>query len=232
MKRLINNLGVMFTAMVLVLPFAHAQKTPFKGTIIYDITTQGEIPEMAKSMMPTVMTYRFSTEKQSMALNFPMAQQKTIFDPVAKTAKILMNVVGQKIVLTQTSTDIEQMRKQEGETIGVKETTETKTIAGFLCKKTVITKKTTDGKEKSSDIYFTEAIDASAFKVFNPFPEIKGFPLEFSMKSGPMEFKVMARTITKETPPASEFEVGSDYLPMSVGDLQKFFGNAGSLLGK
>jgi len=232
MIRLINVFAVMFTSMVLMMPLAHAQKTAFKGTIIYDITTEGQMPDMAKSMMPTVMTYRFTTEKQSMSLNFPMAQQKTIFDPAAKTAKILMNVVGQKIVLTQTSADVEQMRKQEGETIGVKETNETKTIAGYLCKKTVITKKTMDGKEKSSNIYFTEAIDASSFKVFNPFPEIKGFPLEFSMKSGSMEFKVLARTITKETPPASEFEIGSDYMPMSVADLQKFFGNAGSLLGK
>src|ERR1035437_5435515 len=107
MTRLINVFAVMFTSMVLMMPFAHAQKTAFKGTIIYDITTEGQMPDMAKSMMPTVMTYRFTTDKQSMALNFPMAQQKTIFDPAAKTAKILMNVVGQKIVLTQTSADVE-----------------------------------------------------------------------------------------------------------------------------
>lgn len=220
------------TAMVLMMPIANAQKTPFKGTVVFDISSLGNLPEMAKSMMPTVMTYKYSTEKQSMALNFPMGAQKTIFDPATKTARILMNVIGQKLVINQTVAELEQLRKQEGETIGVKETNETKTIAGYLCKKTVLTKKTKDGKENISNIYFTEAIDVSAFKIFNAFPEIKGFPLEFSMKSGPVEFKVLARTITKESIPASEFEVSSDYKVMTVAELQKFFGNAGSLLGK
>jgi hypothetical protein len=222
----------MFSAMVLMMPIANAQKTPFRGTIIFDVTAVGNLPEMTKTMMPTVMTYKYSTDKQSMALNFAMGDQKTIFDPATKTVRILMNVIGQKIVINQTAAELDQLRKQEGETIGVKETNDTKTIAGYLCKKTVLTKKTKDGKENISNIYFTDAIDVSKFKSFNPFPEINGFPLDFSMKSGAVEFKVVARTITKETIPASEFEVSPDYKLMTVADLQKFLGGAGSLLGK
>jgi len=217
--------------MVLMIPVAHAQHSTFVGTIVFDVKAEGNLPDLAKTMMPTTLTYRTSVAKQSMALNFPIAEQKTIFDPATKSAKILMNVLGQKIVINQTSADLDQLRKQEGETIGVKETSETKTIAGYLCKKTVITRKTKDGTENNADIYFTEAIDASSFNVFNAFPEIKGFPLEFSMKSGPMEFKVTAHTITKEKIPASEFEVSADYKVMTVADIQKLFGGAGSLLG-
>lgn len=232
MTRIINIFTVMFTAMALMTPIAHAEKPGFTGTIIYDVSAQGNIPDIAKSMMPTVMTYQFSTDKQSMALNFQMAQQKTICDPETNMARVLMNILGQKFVINQTAADLDNLRKQEGETIGVKETNETKTIAGYPCKKTVITKKTKDGKENTSNIYSTSAIDVSKFKSFSAIPEIKGFPLEFSMKSGSLEFKVVARSITRETIPASEFEVSSDYKPMSVADLQKFFGGMGSLMGK
>ena len=213
-------------------PVAYAQKTPFTGTIVFDVSTIGNVPDMAKSMMPTVMTYRFSKEKQSMSLNFPMAAQKTIFDPKTNMASVLMNIIGQKFVIMQTTKELDELRKQEGETVGVKETNETKTIAGYLCKKTVLTKKSKDGKETESNIYSTDAIDITKFKAFNPLPEIKGFPLDFSMKSGPVEFKVVARTITKENVPAFEFEVGSDYKPMTVAELHKFFGNPSTLMGK
>jgi hypothetical protein len=231
MIRPINIFALMITALALTMPIARAQKTPFSGTIVYDIKAEGNVPEIAKSVMPTVMTYQFSADKQSMALNFPMMEQKTIFDPATKKASILMNVIGQKLVIDQTAAEIEELRKQQGETIGVKETNETKSIAGYLCKKTVITKKTKDGRENNSNIYYTDAINASKFKMFNTFPEIDGFPLEFSMKSGQVDLKVTARSVVKQNVPASQFVIGSDYKQVSAADLQKLFGSM-SLFGK
>ena len=231
MKQLIKAFTILFFAAAFMMPEAYAQKTPFTGTIIFDVKSEGELPDMAKTMMPKEMIYKFGKDLQSMKLDFQMAEQKTIYNPTTKEAKILMNVIGQKIVLTQTAAEMDELRKQQGETIGVKETNETKTIAGYLCKKTIITKKTKDGKEHNSNIYFTDAIDVSKFKLFNAFPEIKGFPLEFSMITGKMEFTVIARSVSKESVPASEFAVGSDYKPMTVAEIQKFFGGS-SLLGK
>jgi hypothetical protein len=51
--------------------------------------------------------------------------------------------------------------------------------------------------------------------------------LEFSMKNGDKEFKVMARTITKETIPPAEFSVSPDYKETSAGELSKIFGGKG-----
>lgn len=227
MNKLMSTFIVIFSAMVLNMPTTLAQKTPFTGSIVFDVKAEGNIPEMAKSMMPTVMTYKFSTNKQSMALNFGMMDQKTIYDLATKEARILMNLLGQKLVINQTIAELDELRKQEGETVGIKETKETKTIAGYLCKKTVLTRKTKDGKETDSNVYFTEDIDVSKFKLFNSFPEIKGFPLEFSMKSGPMEFIVLARNVKNEIIPVSEFIVGSDYKQVTVAEFQKFFGGPG-----
>jgi hypothetical protein len=84
-----------------------------------------------------------------------------------------------------------------------------------------------DGKEVPSTVYYTDALDISKFKSFNSFPEIKGVPLEFSMKNGDKEFKVIARTIIKETIPPAEFSVSPDYKETSAGELSKIFGGKG-----
>ena len=217
MNQVIKSFALLFTSMILIIPTVIAQNDPFTGKIVFDVKTDGNIPEMAKFMTPTKMTYRFSADKQSMTLNFQMADQKTIYIPFTKEVRILMNIFGQKLVINQTSADLDVMRKQQGETIGVKETNETKTIAGYLCRKTIITKKTSDGKENASNVYSTDAIDVSKFKLFDTFPEVKGFPLEFSMKSGQVEFTVIAQNVNKESVPASEFEVGSDYKKNDCG---------------
>jgi hypothetical protein len=226
MKPLIKYLALITVSVLLIAPVTFAQNTPFTGTIVYDVKPGAELPETTKSMAPKMMTYRFSADKQSMKLSFPMMDQVTIYDPVTKVAKILMDILGQKIVVNQSGAEIQELRKQQGETLGIKETSETKTIAGYPCKKAVIRKKTAENKEIASTIYYTDAIDVSKFNAFSAFPEIKGIPLEFSMKTGQMDFMVTARSVTRESIPPSEFVVGPDYRQVSVEDLKKFFGNS------
>ena len=226
MNQLIKYIALTAASLLFLAPVSLAQKTPYTGTIVYDVKPGQDLPEITKSMAPKMMTYKFSNDKQSMKLSFPMMDQITIYDPATKVARILMDLFGQKIVVNQSAAEIEELRKQQGETKGIKETNETKTIAGYPCKKTVITRKTDEGKEIASTIYYTDAIDVSKFSLFSAFPEIKGLPLEFSMKMGQMDFLVTARSVTKENIPPSEFVVGSDYRQVTVEELKKLFGNS------
>ncbi len=226
MKRLIKYI-TLITASGLFLAnnIGLAQNSPFTGTIVYDLKPGENLPEMTKSMAPKTMTYKFSRDKESMKLSFPMMEQVTIYDPATKVARILMDIFGQKIVINQSAAEIEELKKQQGELTGMKETSETKTIAGYPCKKTVITRKTADGKEITSTVYYTDAIDVSKFSLFSSFPEIKGIPLEFSMKTGQLDFLVIARSVTKEDIPPAEFVVGPDYRQVTVEELKKMFGS-------
>src|ERR1035437_225457 len=128
MKKLMTTITVLLTAMVISMPVAKAQKADFTGTVKYDVTVEGDIPEQAKAMMPTEMTFKFSTDKQSMSMNFGMMEQKTISDMDKKEANMLMNVMGQKLLIKTTAVQIEEARKKEGESLGAKVTTETATI--------------------------------------------------------------------------------------------------------
>lgn len=213
--------------LVCLLPEVKAQNSPFNGTIVYDISSEGNVSQSNKSMMPSYMIYKFLDNKQSMALNFAMVEQRTIFDADTKIAKVLMDLMGKKIVIKQTAAEVEALRKEEGLTISIKETKETKTIAGITCKKVILIRKMKDGREFPSTVYYTDAMDISKFKTFNAFPEIKGVPLEFSMKNGDVIFKVTARTVKKENISPSEFVVSPEYQEFSIAELQKLFGNKG-----
>ncbi len=227
MNKLMIAFTVLLTAMVISMPVAKAQKAAFTGTVIYDVTADGDIPEQAKSMMPTEMKSKFSPDKQSMVMNFGMMEQKTIYDVAKQEANMMMNVMGQKLLIKNNVAQINEMRKKEGESLGVKFTTETATIAGFLCKKAVVSKKGQDGSTIDIDVYYTDDLDVSRFKFSNSFPEINGLPLEFTMKNGPMSFKLKARSVKKESIPASEFDIAADYKQVTMDELRDMFGGGG-----
>jgi hypothetical protein len=219
----------LFALAISILPVAKAQKGLFNGTITFNVSAEGDLTESTKKMIPTEMVYKFSEDKQSLSFDFAMSEQKTIFDSSTKTANILMNLLGKKFAISQNLADIENLSKNKGETQSFKETKETKTIAGFPCKKVILTRKTGNGTKIPSSIYYTEAIDVSRFKIFNTFPEVKGFPLEFSITKGGVDLKVTAKEIKKENLPASDFLIGSDFEKISFEELKKFFGSTGFL---
>ena len=227
MKKILTGYILIFAAMIILMPIAKAQKAPFSGTVIFDVKAIGEIPEQAKSMMPTEMTCRITPDKQSMSMNFGMMEQKTIYDAVKQDASMLMNIMGQKFVIKNTAAQISETKKKEGETTGVKITNETKTIAGYVCKKAIVTMKSKDGSETTIDVYFTDDIDVSRYKFSNTFPEINGLPLEFTMKTGPMSFNMIARSIKKENIPTSEFVIAADYKQVTTEELRNMFGGGG-----
>jgi len=227
MKKLLTGFTMVFIAMVTLMPLAKAQKAPFTGTVVFDVKAEGEIPEQAKAMMPTEMTLKLSPDKQSMSMNFGMMEQKTISDVATQESNSMMNVMGQKLVMKVTAAQMKEQRSAQGETSGVKLLTDTKTIAGYLCKKAVITKKVKDGADVTMEVFYTDDIDVSNFKFSNAIPELNGFPMEYTMKSGPMAFKMVARSVKKENIAASEFVVPSDYKQVTQEELRNMFGGGG-----
>lgn len=227
MKKLMTGFILVFIAMVTLMPLARAQKAPFTGTVVFDVKAEGEIPEQAKAMMPTEMTLKLTPEKQSMSMNFGMMEQKTISDVATQESNSMMNVMGQKLVLKVTAAQMKEQRLAQGETSDVKLLADTKTIAGYVCKKAVITKKVKDGADITMEVFYTDDIDVSNFKFSNAIPELNGFPMEYTMKNGPMAFKMVARSVKKENIAASEFIVPADYKQVTQEELRNMFGGGG-----
>jgi len=226
MKKLLTGFTMLLMALVVLTPIAKAQKAPFTGTVVFDVKVEGDVPEQAKSMMPTEATFKLATDKQSMVMNFGMMEQKSIYDATTQESSSMMNVMGQKFVIKMTAAQVKEQRAKTMEVVGIKPTTDTKVIAGFTCKKAIVTTKV-NGADATTEVYYTDDIDMTKFAFANTFPGLTGFPLEYTMSQGPMSFKMVCRSIKKETIPATEFAISSDYKQVTADELRNMFGGGG-----
>ena len=156
-----------------------------------------------------------------------MMDIKNIFDAPTQVSNMLMDMMGQKFNIKNTAADLADQKKKAGMVITVKPTTDTKTIAGYNCKKAIMTVKSNQSAEQTFDVYFTEDFDVSKFNFGNTLPEVNGLALEFSMAQGPFSLKMVARSVKKENIAASEFAIPTDYKQVTTEELKTMFGGGG-----
>jgi len=227
MKKLLTGVTLFLLATVTLMPLAKAQKVPFTGTVVYDVTVAGDVPEQAKSMMPTEMTQKASPDKMIMIMHSSMMDIRTIYDATNQISYMLMDMMGQKINIKNTVAELADQKKKNGLVMSAKPTSDTKTIAGHLCKRAIVTIKTNQTAEQTFDCYYTEDYDVSKFSFGSTLPDVNGLPLEFSMAQGPFSLKMTAKSIKVENIPDSVFEISADYKIMTQDQLKSMFGGGG-----
>jgi GLPGLI family protein len=201
---------------------AQAQKSAaFEGKIVYDINFDGSgLPPEALQMMKgaEVITY-MTKDQRRVDINMPIQSTSAIMDEKSKSITTLMDIMGQKYMIKQSAEEWKKEEEKMPET-SIKYTTETKTIAGYLCKKAEVTTISKEGKEETMNVYYTEEIPAATLK--QAYKGLKGFPLEYSMKQGGVSMKFIAKSISKETVPASMFELPKEgYKETTMEEFQK-----------
>jgi GLPGLI family protein len=194
----------------------YAQKgKAFEGTIVYSIDVNGDaLPPEAKQMFTgSEMTVALKGQKSRTDLKMGMQQTTAVSDAKAKTGFTLMDVMGQKFKINIKADD-------KLPAVKVKELSETKTIAGYLCKKAEVT---ADGSTEPFIVYYTEEIANTGYN--SQIKGIKGYPLEFEVLQGGMKISYTAKSVNKEKIEDSRFEVETkDYKEVTREDLMKMFG--------
>jgi hypothetical protein len=196
---------------------------PFEGKIVYSIDISGDkMPPEAKSMMAgsTSTVYIKGTKTRS---DISMGPQTTssIFDAQTHTSVMLMEMMGNKYKIKNDPAKKDEKKSD----VKVNVTTETKTIAGFLCKKAEVTVTDQKGSSHMTNIWFTEQI-ANHMNTSDDrgaqFKDIKGMPLEYEVQSpNGMSMKMIATSVSKETVADSKFEIPADYKETTMEDMQK-----------
>lgn len=211
MKRSTLGISIFFIAMVSFMPLTKAQKKPFTGTIVYDVKSDEYATEQANGALPTEMTMKVSPEKLSQVWHSSVVDIKTIISASSQTVSVLMDMLGQKQYNKGTAAEIADYNKKKGIVFTVKLTSDIKTIAGYNCKRAIVTTKSDQTVEQTIDVYFTDEIDVSKFYFGNAFPEVGGLPLEFSTKRGNSTLKTTAKSVKKGNIDETEFSIPEDY---------------------
>ncbi len=95
-----------------------------------------------------------------------------------------------------------------------------KTIAGFLCKKAVISFPKT--RIRSINAYYTEEIGREKPNVNTPFEKIPGVLMEFNFFYKTLTFKVVAKKFSPVKVSGSEFNIPSGYKKTTQEEIESF----------
>ncbi len=198
---------------------------PFEGIITFKISyPDTRFTESQMAMFPKIFTITIKGGKARTDLQMSMGNQSVIIDYTNKSRVSLINMMGQKYAIKETTQEIEtELAEQPKPT--VEYTAETKTIAGYTCKKAIVIVEE-DGQKTSYEVFFTEELESQNVNFDDPlYRDIKGVMLEFSMKAQ-QEFnmKFTATAVEKKSIPAKEFEIPADYILTTKEELKSKFG--------
>lgn len=209
-------------ATIAVLPLS-AQS--FEGVIQYTISYENLPAEMEeyKSMLPSeaISTIKGHMFKMEQPLSMGM-KQVTIMDNEAESGVLLMDMMGKKnaIVLDKESREKFEEDQPDPE---FEYYSETKKIAGYDCKKAIMTM--ANGEEKVElEVYYTEEIAGSGI---NQMRGLKGFPLEYSTAMGQFIMTLTAESVDEKKVSDEAFTIPEGYEHITFEDFQKTMGGMG-----
>jgi hypothetical protein len=197
---------------------------PFEGIINYKISyPDSKFTEAQLAMFPKIMTISVKGSKSRTEMNVGGGTTVEITDYVAKTKIALINMMGQKYAIKQTAEEIEKENADlaKGE---VNVTDETKNIAGYTCKKAIVTSNE-DGVKSTLEVWFTEELGGKDQNFDNPlYKDINGVMLEFTLKTPQATMKFSATSIEKKSVSSKDFEIPADFTLTTQDELRSKFG--------
>jgi GLPGLI family protein len=223
MKKFMMKSSLTFILLFLVSAALVAGK-PFDGVITFKISyPDSKFSEAQLNMFPKLMTVSIKGSKARTEMNVGGGTTVEIVDYMSKSKIALINMMGQKYAIKQTTAEIE--KENEGQAVGtVNITNETKNIAGYNCKKAIVTTDD-DGVKTTFEVWFTEEMGGKEANFDNPmYKNIPGVMLEFLLKTPQVNMKLSATSIEKKSVAAKDFEIPSDYTLTTQEELRTKFG--------
>lgn len=201
---------------------ASAQKDEsFQGSITYSISVEGEIDAMAKAQMPTEMVQTYKGSKIRTEQKSAMGNTIIITDNDSKTSTILLDMMGNKMAISQSKEETEKAIQEIPE-VKITNSDETKTIAGYTCKKSTI--ELTGENAATMEVYYTNDIVVSNPNSMSYFKDIKGVMMEYSQSMGDFKMKFIAKEVKKGKIKDNMFTVPADYQQMTQEQFRSLLG--------
>lgn len=201
-----------------------------EGYILYDMKLEGLPPEQAAMMGDMETKVTFKNGKSLTEMSSMMFSNQTVSDENGVT--MLMEQMGNKMAIKQTKAEMEKEEKKQKDKPAdpkIEYINETKTIAGYECKKAMITTVDKDKKENVVEMWYCEKFE-------NPNKDgkgrgqgimkgLKGAPFEFSSSMGPMKVKMVAKEVSIDPVADSKFILSTEgYKVMTMDELKALQG--------
>ena len=198
-----------------------ADGDPFEGIITYKITYSTS--KSSEDQM--VMSVMIKGSKSKTEMDYEILGKDIEIKDYADKSKIhLFRLMeGQKCAMKLTPAEI-QKDMEKAPQANVKITRKTKTIAGYKCKKAIVTTDQ-DGVKTAYEVWYTSEIGSKDGNFDNPlFKDIDGFLMEFQIKTSEITMKYTVSSVEKKSVSAEEFKIPAEYILMTKEELKSKYG--------
>ncbi len=190
-----------------------------EGVIEYDAQVVDKSHPMA-GLAPSTMSMFFKKNLYCSEMStMGMFNSKFVANPTNKTFTTMVKILNEKNACIEYEKEIKA--DIEGNKLEFKETTETKVIAGYKCKKVIATK-ASDPTDKF-EVYYTDELDVKSANYSTPYESLKGIVMKFRLKKFGMEMEFTATSVKKEEVADDLFELPGFYKVITKQEMDEFF---------
>lgn len=214
-----NYSKFLFLLLIIISNSAIAQQKVSELTVVYDamVSTGSSEPKLADVFDGSTVTVYLKGAMSRSELVNALASSTTIHDAKTGSSIILQEVSGQKLLIRMTP-DNWREKNQRYEGITFTNTNETKTIAGYNCKKALAKMK--DGS--TFTVFYTPEIIPENIEYNYQFRGLEGLPLEYQLTQGKLTIRYVVSKINLNPVPASKFDVpATGYRELSYDESRK-----------
>lgn len=219
-----------FTTLVVVLlmvglssGFAQKKAKPFTGTITFSITYDGTWDAATLSMQPKEFSVLVSETQTKSEYLIQGVSLVTITNAADSSTLILVNAMGQKMYSKMTKEAAMESIGEKAEP-KINYIDETKTIAGFECKKAEYITLDEYDEEYTTVVWYTTQIGTPAMNFAQQFDGLAGYPLEYIMEAEEGKIIYSATTAKKAKVKDTEFMIPSDFEEISWDEFKGMLG--------
>lgn len=209
MKKLFSTLA--FVAMSAISLTAQIKE----GYVLYDMKIEGMPAEQAAMLGDMETKVTFKNGKSLTEITSMMFTQQIVVDDQGML--MLMEQMGNKYAIKQTKEEMDKeaaKAKDKPADPKIEYFNETKTIAGYECKKAVVTVVGKDKKEEKTEIWYCEKFEnpnkEGKGRGQNVMKGLNGMPFEYSGGQGAMKFKMVAKEVSTDPVSDSKFALSTE----------------------
>lgn len=217
MKKLITAVAILCST------FTFAQEK--EGSVTYLMAMEGIPPEQAAMMGDMETKIYFKDKKSLTEMTSMMMSYKSLNDE--NGTLLLMDQMGNKFYTRVSKAELDKNAEvNKDKEPKIEYINETKSIAGYECKKAIVTATGKEGEVKM-DVWYCEKIayvsqGGGGRRGGEMFKGLKGMPMEFTIKQGPMNVKMTAKEVSLEKIPDSKFVLTTEgYTEKKLDEFKK-----------
>ena len=207
-----------------------AQKKISEGKATFNISfPETDLDQETLSMMPTETVIYFKNKMSRSEVKMAMGTTIGITNGEKGETTTLMDMMGQKIAMKLTKAEVEKERAKAGlEKPVVKLADDTKKIAGFNCKKAIVTIKDKEGKDITINIWYTKEITApNSIRTGSSFDGVDGFLMEFETAMDQFTMKLTCKSVEETKVDDAMFTIPDGYTMTTMEELRNSRGKGG-----